>query len=68
MNKKLLFIMVVSMLVMLLVGCNTLYSITVEVNGNGTATTDVASASKGRTVTLTVTPEEGYELKSISVN
>ena len=68
MNKKLLFIMVVSMLVMLLVGCNTLYSITVEVNGNGTATTDVASASEGRTVTLTVTPEEGYELKSISVN
>ena len=68
MNKKLLFIMVVSMLVMLLVGCNTLYSITVEVNGNGTATADVASASEGRTVTLTVTPEEGYELKSISVN
>ena len=68
MNKKILFIMVAILLVLTLVGCEKLYSITVEVNGNGTAAADVASASEGRTVTLTVTPEEGYELKSISVN
>ena len=68
MNKKILFIMVAILLVLTLVGCEKLYSITVEVNGNGTAAADVASASEGRTVTLTVTPDEGYELKSISVN
>ena len=68
MNKKILFIMVAILLVLTLVGCEKLYSITVEVNGNGTAAADVASASEGRTVTLTVTPDEGYELKRISVN
>ncbi len=33
---------------------------------NGTVTADVSEASEGDTVTLTITPDEGYSLKSVS--
>ena len=44
------------------------YGITVKAAENGTVTADKAKAAIGETVTLTVTPAEGYELDSIKVN
>ncbi len=44
----------------------TLYAITVGVGANGRAYTDVISAKEGDTVTLTVDPDEGYELNEIT--
>ena len=38
------------------------YTVTVETDGHGTASANVAKAAKGTTVTLTATPDEGYEL------
>ena len=35
---------------------------------NGKVTVDKTEAAKGQTVTLTVEPAEGYELKSLTVN
>ena len=43
------------------------YSITTEVVGEGTVATDVTSAEKDEVVTITVTPDDGYELESIVV-
>lgn len=43
------------------------YSITVEKSENGSVTADKGKAVKGDTVTLTGTPEEGYELSQITV-
>ncbi|MBQ4283064.1 MAG: copper amine oxidase N-terminal domain-containing protein, partial [Lachnospira sp.] len=37
------------------------YTVTVTTDGNGTAEASVARAAKGTTVTLTATPNEGYE-------
>ena len=44
------------------------YGITVKAAENGTVTADKAKAAIGETVTLTVTPAEGYELDAIKVN
>ena len=44
------------------------YSITVNAGAHGTATTDVATAGVGDTVTLILTPDEGYYAKTITVN
>jgi hypothetical protein len=43
------------------------YAITFETSSNGRVTTNVASAPAGTTVTLTITPNAGYELDSIRV-
>lgn len=43
------------------------YTVTLTVGENGTATADKAKATPGSTVTLTVTPAEGYELDTITV-
>ncbi|MBR6285349.1 MAG: hypothetical protein IKR25_13815, partial [Muribaculaceae bacterium] len=43
------------------------YTITVAETENGTVEADKATANMGETVTLTVTPAEGYELASLSV-
>ncbi len=42
--------------------------ITVDSATNGKVTASLSEAIKGQTVTLTVTPEEGYQLKSLTVN
>lgn len=46
----------------------TAYTVTVEAGANGTATADKETATAGETVTLTIVPEEGYEVDSITVN
>ena len=43
------------------------YSITVDESENGTVTASRRSATRGQTVTLTVTPDEGYALSSLTV-
>ena len=45
----------------------TTYGITVEESENGVVTASPKSASAGTKVTLTVTPDEGYELDTITV-
>ena len=46
----------------------TMYTVTIDEDiVNGTVTADKAEAAEGSTVTLTVTPDEGYELKEILV-
>ncbi|MBO4871783.1 MAG: leucine-rich repeat protein [Muribaculaceae bacterium] len=46
----------------------TKYAITIDENiQNGTVEADMIEAEEGETVTLTVTPAEGYQLKSITV-
>lgn len=48
-------------------GSVTTYAVTVEDTDNGTVTVSVKSASKGSTVTLTVKPDEGYQLDKLTV-
>ncbi|MCD8005458.1 MAG: hypothetical protein LUF29_00570 [Oscillospiraceae bacterium] len=43
------------------------YTITVDSCANGTVTADMDSATEGTTVTLTVTPDSGYELSTLTV-
>jgi len=43
-------------------------AITVTNSEHGTITADKATAEEGETVTLTITPEEGYVLKSVTIN
>ena len=43
------------------------YTITIEPAENGTVTADKQTANIGETVTLTITPNEGYELDEIHV-
>ena len=43
------------------------YAITVDKTENGTITVSPKSASKGDTVTVTVTPDKGYELDTLKV-
>ena len=43
------------------------YAITVEDSGNGEVESDRTRAARGDTVTLTVTPDEGYELDTLTV-
>ncbi len=42
-------------------------TVTVESSANGTVTAEPASAGEGQTVTVTVTPDEGYITKSVTV-
>ena len=44
------------------------HAITVTTDGNGTAEADVAEAKAGEPVNLTVVPNDGYKLDSITVN
>ncbi|MBQ3758571.1 MAG: hypothetical protein II876_03830, partial [Synergistaceae bacterium] len=44
------------------------YSVTLESSGNGTVTANKTTAGYGETVTLTVTPNEHYELESLTVD
>ena len=46
---------------------NTYYQISVNNASNGTVTPDMKTAIEGETVTLNVTPDEGYKLKSLTV-
>ena len=46
----------------------TTYTITIGETANGTVTADKAEAEEGETVTLTVTPDEGYKLSALYVN
>ena len=48
-------------------GSVTTYAVNVEDTDNGTVTVSVKSASKGSTVTLTVKPDEGYQLDKLTV-
>ena len=43
-------------------------SLTVTTTGNGTVTPDTAEYIEGAEVTLTVTPDEGYQVKSVTLN
>ncbi|MBQ6332117.1 MAG: hypothetical protein IJI34_05025 [Clostridia bacterium] len=42
------------------------YAITVTTDGNGTAVADKTEAQAGETVTVTITPNEGYELDTVT--
>ena len=44
------------------------YSITVKPSQSGSVTADKETAKANGTVTLTVTPEEGFEIKSVTMN
>ena len=46
---------------------STTYAITVDSSKNGDVTISSKSASKGRTVTITVKPDDGYELDELTV-
>ena len=46
---------------------STTYTITVSKADNGAVTVSSKAASKGRTVTITVKPDEGYALESLTV-
>ena len=46
----------------------TTYTITVDTAENGTVTANKTSAAAGETITLTVSPAEGYELDTLTVN
>lgn len=48
-------------------GGTSYYSITVDKSANGTVTVSPKNASKDTTVTITVDPDEGYELDSLTV-
>ena len=48
-------------------GGSTTYAITATDAENGTVRVSPSRASRGTTVTITVTPDEGYELETISV-
>ena len=43
------------------------YTVTIQPAENGTVTADKATANMGETVTLTVTPDEGYEFDQLTV-
>lgn len=43
------------------------YNITVNDSGNGSVSADMQTATEGTTVTLTVIPDEGYELDTLTV-
>ncbi len=43
------------------------YAVTVEATTNGTVTSDKATAAADQTVTLTISPDDGYALNAISV-
>ncbi|MCD7803934.1 MAG: leucine-rich repeat protein [Oscillospiraceae bacterium] len=43
------------------------YEITIDETTNGTVVADVETAAAGDTVTLTVTPDDGYEVSSVTV-
>lgn len=45
----------------------TTYAVTVEASENGTVTASPTTAEAGTVITLTVTPAEGYALKSLTV-
>lgn len=45
-----------------------LYSITILKSAHGTVTANKTEAKEGEEIILTVTPDEGYELKSLTVN
>ena len=45
----------------------TSYTVTVEKSVNGAVTTDRKTAAAGTTVTITVTPDEGYTLETLTV-
>ena len=45
----------------------TTYPINIQPMSNGTVTADKAAAAIGETVTLTVTPNEGYEVSAVTV-
>lgn len=44
------------------------YNISISSSTNGTITADKAKAMKGETVTLTITPDSGYELDEINIS
>ncbi len=44
------------------------YSITVSTDANGTVTANPTAAAEGTLVTLTITPNSGYELDALSIN
>ena len=44
------------------------YDVAVSTPEHGTVSADKTEAAKGETVTLTVIPEEGYEVESVSIN
>lgn len=48
-------------------GGSSTYTVTVEDASHGTVKTDRARASSGTTVTITVTPDEGYKLDELTV-
>lgn len=48
-------------------GGTSTYAISIEESENGTVTSNRVSASRGATVTLTVTPEEGFLLDTLTV-
>ena len=43
------------------------YTVTIQPAENGTVTADKTTANMGETVTLTITPDEGYELDQLTV-
>lgn len=74
MITKRLFISLLAVTAVLLVGCDkdknddpATFSITVTSGNNGTAVADKTEAAEGVTVTLTATPDEGYEFSGWTV-
>lgn len=61
-----LAVIIVSLSAMTTTAYATTYSITLPSVANGTVTTSSASAENGTSVSLTATPNAGYQLKSIS--
>ncbi|MDD6480667.1 MAG: Ig-like domain-containing protein [Lachnospiraceae bacterium] len=47
---------------------NPKYNITINASENGSVSADMETATAGTTVTLTVKPDEGYELDALTIN
>ncbi len=73
-NKKILnlFVVLFAMTTFLAVSCQNdvaaTYSVTIEESANGSVSADQTSEiAEGTTITLTVSPDDGYELESLTV-
>ncbi len=71
MKKKVLTCLSVVLVILALislVACDTTYNVTIQESEHGSVTADVETIKEGENLTLTIAPDEGYVLSSLSIN
>lgn len=71
MKKKVLTCLSVVLVILALislVACDTTYNVTIQESEHGSVTADVETIKEGENLTLTIAPDEGYVLDSLSIN